>query len=575
MSRRIIPISSYPVCLTVAIIAITLIVIGQAGAVTTDIEQAKTQIVSLINSGNISEADASINKFIADEPISSEKGKALQQIAGTYQNAGQVDKAIKLCDYIFQNWPKDDFAVWAGMSMTLAQLDKGDITAAESTIQKMIVDYAGNEGLSPALWVIADTYSWHKMYERAGRIYIIIAEKFPDSTWAARATEGIKGMEILRLIENTDFSIAKEKTDSMIAEFSSEPNLSDMLLRIGQEISWRRQYGDSKYVLDRLIELYPQSLAVNKAKLWSARAAACELIKDKNNDDALNVIDKMISDFDGQPDLADSVQWISKECEWTNGESFGKADRYDTARLIYQRLQKFSNPDVAKQAEWNAQRMAYRTKILTLMDKGDENEIDTTIDQMAVDLAGRPELANDLFWIASWYDEQYHKPTKGMALYERIAIEFPDSNESKESIGRVINIANEIEEKTGAEGVVDSLVARLKQRLQRTNSLANVLQRLGGTYYIKGLEKEQNGLDNEATQLFKKAISVWEDVIGQFPNSVAATRAKYLCGDCYVHLGQCENALPYLNDVLAGSDDNVYANAVRQRIEQCKNGLKE
>ncbi|HEY5505400.1 MAG TPA: hypothetical protein VIK28_09600, partial [Sedimentisphaerales bacterium] len=216
MIKRIMPVSLYPVCLVVAIIAIVLPTFEVAGAATTDIEQAKAQIVSLINSGKIAEADAAVDKLIADIPVSREKGTTLQQIAGTYQSAGQFDRTIKICDYVFQNWPGEDFAVWASMSMAIAQVDKGDIVAAEATTGRMIGDYAGNADLPTALCVIADVYSVRKMYDKAERLYGTITDKFPNSPAATKTRMGMAGMEIQRLIEGGNSSSVKEKINSMI-----------------------------------------------------------------------------------------------------------------------------------------------------------------------------------------------------------------------------------------------------------------------------------------------------------------------------------------------------------------------
>jgi hypothetical protein len=75
MAKRIILISSFPLLVAIAIIAIVLAGIGhgqpavnkvEPPAVTSaDIEQAKSQIISLVEAGKLDDANAAVDKLIA------------------------------------------------------------------------------------------------------------------------------------------------------------------------------------------------------------------------------------------------------------------------------------------------------------------------------------------------------------------------------------------------------------------------------------------------------------------------------------------------------------------------------
>jgi hypothetical protein len=242
MAKRIILISSFPLLVAIAIIAIVLAGVGQGQPASrpADIEQSKSQIIALVETGKLDDANAGVDKIMV-LPASRDKGAALQQIAGTYQNAGQADKAIAISSYVLKNWPKESFAVWAGMSMAISQVDKGNTADAEATTSRMIADYADNTDLPVTLSVIADTYSWRKKFDKSGKLYAVIADKFPNSIVAAKARLAIAGVNALAFIEDKNYSLAQQQVDSMIADFNNQPDLPPMLFRIGQEFTWQHR----------------------------------------------------------------------------------------------------------------------------------------------------------------------------------------------------------------------------------------------------------------------------------------------------------------------------------------------
>jgi tetratricopeptide (TPR) repeat protein len=131
-----IKISPCPVCFVVLFIISAGISFGQP----TDIDSAKMQIISLIEAGKLTEADAATTG-IMDLPDSNDKGHALQEIASAYQQAKEYDKTIKICDYVLKNWPKENFAIWSKMSLFFSQLGKGDINAANETTKSIVNEY--------------------------------------------------------------------------------------------------------------------------------------------------------------------------------------------------------------------------------------------------------------------------------------------------------------------------------------------------------------------------------------------------------------------------------------------------
>jgi tetratricopeptide (TPR) repeat protein len=510
-------------------------------------EQAKGQIVSFIEAGKLAEADAAVDKLIADLPASLSKGQAIQQIAGAYQNAQQFDKAIKLSDYVLKNWPKGDFAVWAGMTVALSQTAKGDITAAEGTTERIISDYAGDTGLPAVLSIMADNYSWRKMYDRAERLYGVIKDKYPDSSWATKARLGLANARILALIEGGSYSPAAERLDLMVADFNETEGLPQMLLYIGQQFAWRGQFDKSKDVFDRLTEKFASSSFTQQARLWSARVNICALIERGKDEQALSGIDKMISDFKDDAGLPDALYRVSKEFEWVKGKAVAEgATRFDAPKGVYQRIAKeFGQTSYGQQAEWDQKRLAHRIKIFKLMDEADAKGVDAAIEQMAADFAGRPDIiASELCWIAHEYEKYPDKPEKASATWERAAVEFPESSEAKEAVSSAVRMAIEAEEKTGAKGAADDVVGRLRERLRGTPRFASLLYSAGEAYRVQAEIYERLKADPvRAKTCIEKAAELYSEVIRLSGESDPALQAYSRLGRCYQKLQRFSDAL--------------------------------
>ena len=531
MAKRIILISSFPLLVAIAIIAIVLAGIGrgQPAATPADIEQSKSQIISLVEAGKLAEADAAVDKIMA-LPTNRDKGAALQQIAWTYRNARQADpdKAITISDYVLKNWPKESFAVWAGMSMAISQIDKGNTADAEAITSRMIADYADNTDLAGALCVIADTYSWRRMYDRANRLYRLVIDKSADSSSVVKSHLGLARVEILELIGEKKFSLAQEKLDSMIVDFNDEPNLPTALFQAGQEFCWQHQYSESKDVFDHIKNL-PDNSFTQQAKLWSARVNVCSLIGHAKDEDIIAGIDKLIKDFEGDAGLPEAVQWIGREYEWTKG-AVAIEDRtgwYDTPNSVYQKLmQQFSSTSYGRQAEWDQKRLTHRMTIFKLIQEPNQAATDAAIETMVAEFKGRPEVAGELRWVAWGYGEQPDKGPQAKQIYERIIREYPGTVEANETALDIRRLdiweklkAGEVNE---AEILMDKFVADFNQHPYA----GDCSYQLAEECYLAGREFGKD-------EFFHASAGLFEEIRGQL-GAVGVENANFAAGVHYM-----------------------------------------
>jgi tetratricopeptide (TPR) repeat protein len=577
MAKRII-LSSLPVCIIIAIIALVLASLGrgQPSDTPADIEQLKSQVISLIQSGKYDDANSAVVQIIVLS-ASRDKGHALQQIASAYQNAAQADRAIPLCNYVLQNWPKEDFAVIASMSMAISQIDKGNFDETDAIAGRMTVDYADDPNLPVTLSVIADTYSWRKKFDRAGILYGVIENKFPNSPFASKAKIAIVGVNALSLIEDKKFPTAKEQMLLMISDFNNQPDLYPMLLRIGQEFSWRHSFAEAEIALDEISAKTQDASLSQQAKLWSARSKICSIIAKSNDSEIISSIDKLMSDFNDNAGLPEAVYWVSKEYEWKKGTSIGRDDWYDSPNSVYQKIMlQFNNTPYGAVAEWDQKRLAYRMKIFKLMQEPNQSATDAAIENMITDFKGRPELSGELYWIACGYEEHKEKCPLAKQLYERIVKDCPGTEEAGNSAldlqRRIMCDYFDAGDTNSGTAALDKFVADFGQNLYAGNCLGRAVR----GFYLAGKDFKDTNQPDKARQYFQTAATIWERIATNNiqPGTDAAYSYLYAAMN-YEQLNKWSQALEIYQKILNDYPGFELACGVQAAIGGCYEMMRD
>ncbi len=406
----------------------------------------------------------------------------------------------------------------------IALIKSGQMESAAESVDKLLVDYSQSPDLPEALYWIARHFGWSNNYEEEKNVYQKLIQNWPDNYYSNKARLGCRRTEVLSLIVSQDYGQAGTALDKLITDFNEHPDLPDTLYWVAQRYGYAKKYEEEKSLYQQIIEEYPDSSVASRAKLGYPSAQVRSFIVSQNYDKAKEALNKLVADFNSQPDLPDMLYRLARGYEWQ--------DRYKEANDIYQQIMtNYPDSSIAGKAKLDIQRAQIRSLIVL----EDCNEVNVSLDKLIADFNGNPDLPEALYWIAQRYGYS-GRFEEEKDLYQYIVTNYPDSSYAD------------------------------KAAVQ----LSLVLLRLGGTYYTQGLSKKQDGLDIEAVQCFKKALCVYEGIIQQFPSSAAVTQAKYFCGDCYILLGQSEKALPYFNDVLSKNSDGSYAEAIRLRKERCK-----
>jgi len=385
------------------------------------LETAKQNIISLIQAGNLAEADTATNKLISDFNNTFGIDEAVHQIALKYQDAKNYPKVIEISRRVISNWPQSTHASWAQMDIVMANLSLGNKTSAQAEAETLMTNYRNDANLPRMLYIIGQGCKSQDYAETLKRHF--------DSNSPARIRLVISNTEILAKIELADYGAASQKVNTMIADFSSEPDLPDNLLFIAQHLVWWHQYETAGNIYQQIVNRYQNSAAASKAqqclsKTGQVASTISAMISSGDYSRVTPTIQELISKFGDEWDTPSLIYDIAQKLE--EAGQFSKAK--ETYEQIVWRYTNSAQFDMAKMG-------ARRTTVLGFYDIGDENSANAAFDSMLQEFNGHSYLASNVMLTAEGY---YRKAIKTQALNDNvIAKNF--FNKSLNTLNLIIN----------------------------------------------------------------------------------------------------------------------------------------
>jgi TolA-binding protein len=476
----------FPKIHSVAIVLIGSLFFMAADA-SAELEQAKSNIISLVKEGNYAQAQVQTQGLIADFSGNPALPETLYWIAEEYYWARRFEEANNLYQQIIKDHPDSSYASKAKLAIARAEatsliLSK-NYDRAKDILDELVTDFSGHPDWPETLYWIAEEYHWARRFEDANNLYQQIIKDYPDSSFASKAKLGIARANVLSLIISKDYDRAKEAFDRLAVDFILDPDLPGTLYWIAEEYKWSERFEDAKSVYQKIIRSYPDSSFADKSRLGIARAEATSLVSSQNYDQAKEAIGKMISDFNDHPDLPGTLYWIADGYRWSG--------RHEEADNIY-RLAIQEEPPESSYAR-NAKLGISSANVLSLIVSQDYNQADEAFDKMIADFSGHPDLAGAILVIG----EQCYK--QGLSKQDN------DPNQAKDLYEMAVKVCD-----------------RLINELPDNTLVPEALRGAGLSYYMLG--KPQ------------KSITYFQKVVDDYPQYEFVWSAQSWLGDCYEKL---------------------------------------
>ncbi len=202
---------------------------------------SKRNILSLIDSKDYAKAQAVLDSLLTDFADRPDMPEALHTIAGRYELPGKYEEAKSLYEQIVELYPDSPYAAKArfdGPEINIFYLIASKKYAeAQEEIDRLTADFPDYPGLPGSLYWFAKRLEAEAaaQYEQARNIYQQVAWQYPDDPHAAKALIGVSKVEALSLIEPGDDNAAQKVLDNLIADFSDNPDLPEVVFEIGEK----------------------------------------------------------------------------------------------------------------------------------------------------------------------------------------------------------------------------------------------------------------------------------------------------------------------------------------------------
>jgi TolA-binding protein len=525
---------------------------GDCFAATGDtLDQAKQNVISLIDAGQYATAESATNKLVSD--FSGNKGlpEALYWIAERFERFDKFEESNQINRQIIQNYTNNPWAGKATLGISRANI-KSLITSnkyesAKTALNKFIADFAGNPDLPEAIFWIAERFQRFDRFEDAKENYQRIIKDFPDSPLAAKSKFWFARVNVLSLIKSQDYDGAKSALDEFISNFAGDSDYAESLYWIAEQYKWLKQYKEANAVYQQIIQRFPGSKWALKAAFGASKAEVLSLIKSQDYDRAKSAVDKLSSDFAGNPDLPETLYWIAWEYNWSK--------RFKDATGIYQQIiEKYPNNALAEKAKLGAA----RTEVFSLIDSQNYKGAESAVDKLSSDFAGNPDLPETLYWIADSY-----RWSNNFAQAKNICQQVIQKDVSGVWAG---NAKFAMAHSDALALLMSGDYDRAEESLNKLASdfagnpdLARVTIIAGEQFYKAGLVKDSRGLEDEAKSLFERAVKIWDRAINTYPNSILIPEACCWAGDCYQKLGRYEESIRHFQIIVNSYPQYEYA----------------
>jgi tetratricopeptide (TPR) repeat protein len=525
--------------------------------VSAELEQAKSNIISLIQQRNYAEAQEQTQRLLTDFSKHKDIAKAIWQIAGKYDELKEYDKAYELNQYNVEHFRNDVHAVLSQVEIVKYHFRKEDEPAVDAAVSNFLTAFSGQPTLPKGIYHIARRYDEFKRYDKAIKLHQYNVDHFPDDIHALWSQ-----MEIIysRLRDGNE-PAAGAAVGNLLTVFSKQPTLPKEIWQTGQKYIELKKYDKAFEINQYNIKHFPNDMYA----MWSQVEIIYSYIRDGNDTAADEAFKKLLTAFSSQPTLPKEV--------WQIGQRYIGLKKYDKAFEINQYNVEHFPSDMY--AMWSQVEIVY-----SYIRDANEPAADAAYDKLRTVFSGQPTLPKEISQIADAYNSagRYDKANqlyqKSGQLYQSVIDGNADSNDELWAKVGIAKLAISVGDDNAVRVDVNNLITDFNGQ----PALPSAIFAIGEEYYNKTLNTkgEPNLSEAKAKEYYQKALTVWERIITELPKSesIFTTHAYYFSAICHHELGEHEKAIEYFQKVLSDRPGYQYAWSAQYLIGECYEDLQ-
>jgi TolA-binding protein len=224
----------------------------------------------------------------------------------------------------------------------------------------------------------------------------ILRQNFNDES-PAKIRLVILKADVIAKTESGDYDGAGQGVNKMIAEFSSDADLPEILLTISQLLSWCHQYEQAGNICRQIVQRFPDSPSAAKAKQRISQTGqitsiVSALIESGDYGKVNKSVEELISKFGDEADTPSTVFDIAGKLE--------SAGQFALAKQMYEQIMwRYPKDGFADMSRIAVQRV----RGLALDESGDETGAKAAFDGVFEDFKGHTYLPSHVMWTAEGY----------------------------------------------------------------------------------------------------------------------------------------------------------------------------
>jgi len=191
--------------------------------------------IANISLGESNAAAAAIDKLVADFSGNEHIAQAVGEIAGHCNFLEKHEKARELHQYVLENFPRSEQAMWSQMGIAVSNAALGETGAAQAAVDKLLADFSRNGQIADAVRQVANAHRKSGKYEKASELYKYVLDHWPRDESAVLARMDMALSNISSLIHDGNDSEALTVLDKLIADFNDHPALPKAISYIEEE----------------------------------------------------------------------------------------------------------------------------------------------------------------------------------------------------------------------------------------------------------------------------------------------------------------------------------------------------
>jgi TolA-binding protein len=314
-----------------------------------------------------------------------------------------------------------------------------------------------------------------------------------------------------------DYALSQGEIVSVMGK--SEINLAEpvpaTLFNIAKRYDKAKKFEEAKSVCQLILQRHPDIPYVSNAQIYISKRDILSLIESKKYTEVQAALDKLIADFASHPDLPEALYAIAG--------GYSNAKKFKGAEDVYKQLiEIFPDSPYAEKARFQAPKI----HIFYLIGSGKFDEVQTAIDKFVADFLDNPDVPGIIYWFAKELElaKEYEE---AKSVYQKVAFNYPDNPHyfkaklGASKIDAVLFI--ESEQDAEAENVLGNLISNFRDN----PDLPDAIFQIADEYYKVAFRHKKEGFEDQARELYQKAIAIWGKMTQELPPNAQYTPEAY------------------------------------------------